>query len=447
MTEIRTESTQTPHRVMPAFAMYDNPHALPTHPYGQQFAGYPDSFITELHYGLNQHSTHPHHAHAVVVAINNLPMIISGYGHDTTEQACAGLIAALKLGISVLGDVMIVRIQKEQIGLVLHPHTALSAASLEGIIRARLREFQHLSSYGMIHLLCDAVSIMLDDRITKVADIIDNAYMTLKQKATSPHYELPRDEHEALYNRQEMNMVNYLSDAINNKLLCLAYQPIVCSRTGNIEHYEALLRIRKDDGTLSSAGPLIPVAERMGLIDIIDDLVLDMIVKQLRASPELKLAFNVSNLTTTSALWLKKLEKVAHDTPDIMPRMMIEITETAVHLDIKRTAYFVASVQSFGAMVALDDFGSGYTSFRQLKTLSVDIIKIDGVFVKDLVDNHDNMLFIKTMLDFTNGFGLKTVAEFVENGETAKLLMKLGVEYLQGYYFGFPERMEHWERG
>ena len=130
-----------------------------------------------------------------------------------------------------------------------------------------------------------------------------------------------------------------------------------------------------------------------------------------------------------------------------MPRMMVEITETAVHLDIKRTAYFVASLQSFGAMVALDDFGSGYTSFRQLKTLSVDIIKIDGVFVKDLVGNHDNMLFIKTMLDFTNGFGLKTVAEFVENGETAKLLMKLGVEYLQGYYFGFPERMEHWERG
>ena len=97
-----------------------------------------------------------------------------------------------------------------------------------------------------------------------------------------------------------------------------------------------------------------------------------------------------------------------------------------------------------GCQVALDDFGSGYTSFRQLKALSVDMVKIDGAFIKDLTDNSDNRFFVKTLLDFTKGFGLQSVAEFVEKGETAKMLMELGVDYMQGYYFGKPENYRSW---
>ncbi len=104
----------------------------------------------------------------------------------------------------------------------------------------------------------------------------------------------------------------------------------------------------------------------------------------------------------------------------------------------------MASLQAQGCQVALDDFGSGYTSFRQLKALSVDMVKIDGAFVKDLVDNADNRFFVKTLLDFTRGFGLKSVAECVENGEIAKMLMELGVDYLQGYYFGKPMNYRKW---
>ena len=125
-------------------------------------------------------------------------------------------------------------------------------------------------------------------------------------------------------------------------------------------------------------------------------------------------------------------------------RLIFEITETAVHGDLKHSARFCAEVQALGCMVALDDFGSGYTSFRQLKTLSIDFVKIDGAFIRDLTDNADSRLFVKTMLDFIRGFGLKSVAEFVENGEIAKMLMELGVDYLQGYYFGKPENHRSW---
>ena len=177
---------------------------------------------------------------------------------------------------------------------------------------------------------------------------------------------------------------------------------------------------------------------------MVDHLVLDMVVAELENSPQVSLALNVSNLTTESGQWLEHFRRLLKGRPEIAARLMVEITETAAHRDLRRTAYFVASVQEMGCSVALDDFGSGYTSFRQLKALSVDVVKIDGAFVRDLVDNPDNRFFVKTLLEFTQCFGLKSVAEFVENGETAKMLIDLGVDYMQGYYFGKPENYRSW---
>jgi EAL domain-containing protein (putative c-di-GMP-specific phosphodiesterase class I) len=182
----------------------------------------------------------------------------------------------------------------------------------------------------------------------------------------------------------------------------------------------------------------------MGLIDIIDTMVMEMVIEELRRAPDVTLAFNVSNMTTENPVWLERMGELVKETPEIASRLIVEITETAIHRDLRRTAFFVASIQSMGCQVALDDFGSGYTSFRQLKALSVDIVKIDGVFIKDLAQNADNRFFVKTLLDFAQGFGLKTVAEFVETGEITKVLMEMGVDYMQGYYFGKPANHRVW---
>ncbi|MCB2082008.1 MAG: EAL domain-containing protein, partial [Rickettsiales bacterium] len=126
-------------------------------------------------------------------------------------------------------------------------------------------------------------------------------------------------------------------------------------------------------------------------------------------------------------------------------RLVVEITETAAQRDLRQTAYFVAALQSLGCKVALDDFGAGYTSFRQLKSLSVDIVKIDGSYIRNLTANSENQLFIKTLLDFNHSYGLKTVAECVESGDVAKMLMDMHVDYMQGYYFGKVELQPPWK--
>src|SRR5262249_8112660 len=166
---------------------------------------------------------------------------------------------------------------------------------------------------------------------------------------------------EAEQSRQQMGLANYLLKAFKEKRLRLAYQPVIESKTGKTSHYEALLRLVNQTGKISSAGALIPVAEKMGLIDIIDTMVMEMVIEELRRAPNVTLAFNVSNLTTENPAWLESVSQAIKETPEIAPRLIVEITETAVHRDLRRTAFFVASLQSMGCLVALDDFGSGYT--------------------------------------------------------------------------------------
>jgi EAL domain-containing protein (putative c-di-GMP-specific phosphodiesterase class I) len=107
--------------------------------------------------------------------------------------------------------------------------------------------------------------------------------------------------------------------------------------------------------------------------------------------------------------------------------------------DLEESARFVSSVRDLGCAVALDDFGAGYTSFRNLQALAVDMVKIDGAFITDLEDKPDNQLFIRTLLGLARGFGLTTVAECVETEAEAEILKREGVTYLQGYLYGRPE--------
>jgi EAL domain-containing protein (putative c-di-GMP-specific phosphodiesterase class I)/GGDEF domain-containing protein len=406
--------------------------------------GYPAFLVERLQQVIDERDPN-NPAALVLISIDNMPMMISGFGHKATEDAVRGLLYALKDYFSSIDPtITISRAQKDQIAIiVLQQQDARFDDVTQGIAR-HVKNFSFESDYGFIHVLASVASIALPRSVVAADDILNQAYIAIKSEKSVQSAEFEPALQNASSSRQEMNMVNYITRTIRDGQFCMAFQPIVSSKTGEVEHYEALLRVLKPTGELNTAGPLIPVAERMGLIDIIDEMVLDKMVEELLAAPQLKLSFNVSNLTANSTAWLRKFAQVAKDYPEVVSRMMVEITETAVHLDLRRTAYFVVAVQAHGASVALDDFGSGYTSFRQLKSLSVDIIKIDGVFVKDLTDNHDNVLFIKTMLDFTNGFGLETVAEFVENGETAKILMELGVHYMQGYYFGFPAVKRAW---
>jgi len=419
-----------------------NPPLMENQPLLHSNYDYPGHFIQDLNRAIFNSKELGAPGAVFIVSINNLAMIMNAYGHTGAENVMHHVCDMLRTQLPH-GD-LVERLNREQIGVIIHACDKEAMSAIAKKFSTLIQDYGTTSAVGALHVTCSIGSVDFPVSAETASDAIDKAYIALNSTYGISYrtYEDTRDE--STLCRQQMGLANYLRRAIQENRLRLAFQPVVESTTGRICHYEALLRIIGEDGKISSAGALIPVAERMGLIDMIDHIVFDMVVKELNASPQVTLAFNVSNITTDNPQWLEHATSTLRKYPSLAQRMIVEITETAAQRDLRRTAYFVASLQAQGCQVALDDFGSGYTSFRQLKALSVDMVKIDGAFVKDLVDNADNRFFVKTLLDFTRGFGLSAVAEYVEKGETAKLLMELGVGYMQGYYFGKPENYRSW---
>ncbi|HAH08653.1 MAG TPA: GGDEF-domain containing protein, partial [Alphaproteobacteria bacterium] len=131
---------------------------------------------------------------------------------------------------------------------------------------------------------------------------------------------------------------------------------------------------------------------------------------------------------------------------DVAPRLIVELTETAALLDLEESVRFTARLRDIGAKVAIDDFGAGYTSFRNLQALRVDMVKIDGSFVKGLALSPDNLVFVRTLVDLARNFRLQTVAEWVSDQREADILCAMGVDFLQGFYLGKPDIAPEWLR-
>jgi EAL domain-containing protein (putative c-di-GMP-specific phosphodiesterase class I)/GGDEF domain-containing protein len=401
--------------------------------------GYPQPFIDALAKLDAGARASQEQAALVLVAVDNLAMIMSGYSMAVAEAVMSELFQLVRDKAGT--DASVTRVQRDQFGILLPATNDSAAERWCADIEDAIRSFSYSSRYGELHCLISTSYQILPDAVSAPEEILGRALVILTENSGSDvsSIDISGAEH-----REEMGLANYLGQAVKEGRIRLAYQPIIDSRTGAVAHYEALLRLCGEDGTITSAGALIPIAERMGFIPMIDCIVLEKVVTELRLDAKVRIAVNVSNLTIQDSGWLNLLTELMADAPEIAERLTVEITETAVHGDLKHSARFCAEVQALGCMIALDDFGSGYTSFRQLKTLSIDFVKIDGAFIRDLTDNSDSRLFVKILLDFTKGFGLKSVAEFVETGEVAKMLMDLGVDYLQGYYFGKPSNTRPW---
>jgi diguanylate cyclase (GGDEF)-like protein len=191
-------------------------------------------------------------------------------------------------------------------------------------------------------------------------------------------------------------------------------------------------------GELIPASLFIPVVEKLGLIRRLDIFTLEMALLEMEQVADINLAVNISGMTATDPSSLDQLLSLVHIHSGVADRLIFEITETVAMMEFEETARFANKLRDLGCRIALDDFGAGYTSYRHLKALAVDIVKIDGQFVKDLHTNRENQLFVQTLLDLGHGFNAQVVGECVETEDEAQALRDRGVKYLQGYHFGAP---------
>jgi EAL domain-containing protein (putative c-di-GMP-specific phosphodiesterase class I) len=211
--------------------------------------------------------------------------------------------------------------------------------------------------------------------------------------------------------------------------------------------YECLMRIRRTDGSLVGANDIVPVAERLGLVRLLDYRVLELVVDELVAAPALQASLNVSPASTTDPDWWAGLVSLLRTHSTVAQRLIVEITESAVIHDVDETRGFVARVKDLGCRIAIDDFGAGYTSFRNLRQLGVDIVKIDGAFVADIMRSQDVRAFVHTLIDLAKRLKLATVAEWVQDEQAAAMLAAWGCDYLQGGVIGLAAIERPWIAG
>lgn len=257
------------------------------------------------------------------------------------------------------------------------------------------------------------------------------------------HIFSPSFEYQAVLTEQ-LHWKKIIETAIKQDQFVLFYQPILDIKHKEISHYECLLRIELADKTILMPGDFIIQAEKIGIIDQIDRLVLKKAIEQHLAFQKIannaRLAINLSGRSMSDENILPYIEELLNQ-EHVKPELIIfEITETSAVSNFLSAKSMIKKLKALGCKFALDDFGVGFSSFYYLKSLPVDYVKIDGSFVKQMDTSEEDRIFVKVLTEVSQAFGKKIIAEFVENQEILKLLEQQGVDYAQGYYVSKPIR-------
>jgi diguanylate cyclase (GGDEF)-like protein/PAS domain S-box-containing protein len=384
----------------------------------------------------------------LVIGVDKLAMVNNAYGYEIGDAVLVAI--GQRLDRMLRASDVIGRLGGDRFGVLLTncPDDCIISC-MDRIIQTMREQAIEIDGQS-IPITVSIGCVMFPGLVNTAYEVMTKAEsaLTYAKKAGRCCYNVYRpSEQQTLLHRRAMDIGTQVQQAMREQRLIFTYQPIIHAQSMTVSKYECLLRMKDPKGEILPAGAFIPVVEQLGMTRLLDRYVLDMTVEELRKDPAAVLSLNISGLTATDQSWLRALIAAVKSTPNIAPRLIVEITETAALHDIEESARFVNVVRDAGCRVAIDDFGAGFTSFRHLKALTVDLVKIDGSFVRNLANNVDQQLFIRNLMGLAGTFGLETVAEFVENEADAQVLINAGVHYLQGYHYGRPQFDRPWAVG
>jgi EAL domain-containing protein (putative c-di-GMP-specific phosphodiesterase class I) len=251
---------------------------------------------------------------------------------------------------------------------------------------------------------------------------------------------------DAAQEQRRQDTVAMVRRALDDRRGLLAFQPVVQARLPTRPaFYEGLIRIMDPEGRILPARDFMTEVETTETGRRIDCLALELGLQALAQEPGIRLSINMSARSIGYPAWLSALERGLRADPTIAERLILEITESSAIVMPDLVTVFMADMQARGICFALDDFGAGYTAFRYLKDFYFDIIKIDGQFIRNIAAVPENQVLTQALVSIARHFDMVTVAESVETAEDARYLVDIGVDCLQGYYFGVPTTEAPWK--
>jgi diguanylate cyclase (GGDEF)-like protein len=381
----------------------------------------------------------------LLVAIDNLARINEAYGYDVADEVLAA--AGKRIRAKMRGGDCLGRYSGNKFGIVLKKCTPEEMIVAAERLLTGVRDDVIHTSGGSVAVTITIGGVTAPRHARSTEEILARAQESLdiakaKRRGSFLAYR-PNPEREAL-RRENVRATDEIITALNERRIFLAYEPVVAAQSRRPAFYECLMRIRRADGQRLLAQAVVPIAERLGLVRLLDHRVMELVVEELVAAPELHASLNVSPASTTDPDWWAGLGALLRAHPTVAGRLTVEITEMAAIQDVDDTRGFVTRVKDLGCRIAIDDFGAGYTSFRNLRKLGVDMVKIDGAFVQNLMQSADDRAFVHTLIDLARRLGLATVAEWVQDEDTAEMLAGWGCDYMQGALAGLASNDRPW---
>lgn len=376
----------------------------------------------------------------MMVAIDDLASMNRTYGYQVGDEVIAAVVRRLR-GLIRRRDIL-GRYATNKIGLVLAPSLAEHMEFVANRLSSGIRSTPIETSAGPLSasVRIGGVAVPSEARTTMEAlHACEEALTDSSEKLNAPFIAYSRDAARQVERSSNRESTDIVLSALNERRIRLAFQPIVASHSGRVAMYESLVRMVTPEGECLGAGHIVPVAERLGFLHLIDHRVTELAIEALRGNPDLVLTVNVGVKTALHPEWMAAFRAQIALQPDVAKRLVVEITETSLIEDINAARALIEGIKACGARVAIDDFGAGHTSFRNMRLLPIDILKIDGTFIKNLARSADDRFFVQTLLQLARHLKIETVAEWVQDEETAALLTSWRVEYLQGDFLGIAE--------
>jgi diguanylate cyclase (GGDEF)-like protein len=366
------------------------------------------------------------------VAVDDLPRLTESLGDEAIDQMFSGVIA--RLAEASRDKDRLARYGGNRLALILDSCATKQAAEAAGRFIRAVEKTPIGTASGSVGVFVKIGVAIANDRDVDAAQLMRQAEdaLTEAKRRHCPFLIFSRDiAVEARRHRIDGAGLDIVA-ALNERRLRIARQPVVDARTRQRAFDEVLTRIERPDGSIVPASEIVPAAERLGLIRLVDERVLELTVACLAREAQARLAINVSAMTLRDPDWLASFAAHLGAHPGVAGRLIVEVTETVAIEDLEATRRCLTAVKDLGVLVAIDDFGSGYTSFRSLRALPIDIIKIDGAFVQNISRSSDDRFFVRALVDLARQLGVKVVAEWVEDAKAATILAEWGVDFLQG---------------